>query len=917
MKNRLDLSDFNILKEFKGNSCNKIYLVNHPNDDTPYIFKVIKIYNFQSQLREIQAQKNLKHNYIIRLLDYEIQKESIVLLIEYAEKGDLFEFINTIESIRESKLLRLFYKIVVAVHFIHLNGFIHRDIKPENILIGGDNEPKLADFGSSVSEEIVRNTFCGTYEYMAPEIYMRKKQTAKVDSWALGVLLYEMTHNNTPFKNKDVSEIQHIVENDLINFDDQISMKIRNIIRNILKFDSRRRPTTAQILKFPELKRFYNEMKPDLLSMYQDNKIAKIRKIKSMNNGFKMESQYRHMQTTNNLDETEQKQMNHKKKTSNDLKRYSKDLSDSFFKNKLKSENQSNANKEPVKKFDKKNKPVFGGTSIQEFPINEKTSGLDMRGRQSPREEEPADAYRVSIHNDRLNQEKTSLEQIDAMVNDVPHRNEEPEILPESHLFKQQFMTSQYDKRDQNGKSKQTSLSSKKRIKQGYISNNLYSNMKEKLALGNGSHASGNLLSNVKLDSNKISGSKLSKKVQNRSITKKIRSLFEKQPNILKKHKLKPGLYKMNTESNYQSAMFVKPNTQSKKNQNFKNSSKITPKKEGSYSGAAHRIEHTKFSSKALNKNLGERKAMTPVKTKTRKKNFKVDSKHFKDFEKKFALKFGGSNKKGTKSYRELGMNVIGAKQEKPRYSGAEGGLIESNKLNSLIDRFGNSNHIPSSKKKKAFMLKSNQKGNGSNYSSSKNSSKLGGSAKKVQDSSFKNFSGSKQANGPFSYSRNLYSKYKSNYRSNNNFSHIMMTPSNLANKYSLSKKMQLLSNQKISSNRNVNLSQPMSRGKSLISKFNSQKSSTKDSQRSKKIKLRNEKGRKEDKDSTNDPGSKKQVSKFPVSFSALRKNYSLVSEVCEVGDSRAFGFGGQKGLSTEELFRPDQEKGYFSQNFY
>ena len=84
MKSRLDLQDFNVLEEFKGNSCNKIYLVRRKGSQQKLIFKIIKIYNFQTQLREIQAQKNLKHEFIVRLLDYEIQQKNIVLLIEFA-----------------------------------------------------------------------------------------------------------------------------------------------------------------------------------------------------------------------------------------------------------------------------------------------------------------------------------------------------------------------------------------------------------------------------------------------------------------------------------------------------------------------------------------------------------------------------------------------------------------------------------------------------------------------------------------------------------------------------------------------------------------------------------------------------------------------------------------------------------------
>ena len=570
MKSRLNLKDFDILEEFKGNSCNKIYLVRRKGSTTKIIFKVIKIYNFQSQLREIQAQKNLKHNYIVRLLDYEIQQKNIVLLIEFAEKGDLFEFINTIETIRESKLLRLFYKIVMAVHFIHLNGFIHRDIKPENILIGGDNEPKLADFGSSVSEDIIRNTFCGTYEYMAPEIYMRKKQTAKVDSWALGVLLYEMTHNSTPFKNKDVMQIKNIVQNDEIQFDDQISTKIRNIIRSILKFNARERPTTAQILKFPGLKRFYEEMKPDLLSMYENNDIAKLRKIKSMNNGFKTEKQYRHMQTAANFDKLEEKKFEKKKKTSNELKRFSKDLTKTMLKNTMSlAKDQTNLDKtQNNQKFEK------GETSISELP-EEDRQGLCMKMKSiqnikqinKPKDMEH-DLYRVSIHNNTIDKERTSYEQITDIINDVPYKNDQKEVLVGSKNFKNQFLTSQYESKVKSYRKKGNSSSKKQKKynsdKKKNINKQGSNGFKEKSKL-----YTNEALNNIKFDLQGY-GSKDSKKHQNRSITNKIRSLFDKKKLNSKTPNMKSGLHKLNSDSNNALSMFKKQKIMSKsKSKNF------------------------------------------------------------------------------------------------------------------------------------------------------------------------------------------------------------------------------------------------------------------------------------------------------------------------------------------------------------
>jgi hypothetical protein len=119
----------------------------------------------------------------------------------------------------------------------------------------------MADFGSSVAKQVARNTFCGTYEYMAPEIYMREKQTDKVDIWALGILLFEMSHNVTPFKDKNIYEIRDMIEGGFLPFDPQISLRIRQIIWKILRIDPRKRPTAKDILMFPEFNMIHHELK--------------------------------------------------------------------------------------------------------------------------------------------------------------------------------------------------------------------------------------------------------------------------------------------------------------------------------------------------------------------------------------------------------------------------------------------------------------------------------------------------------------------------------------------------------------------------------------------------------------------------------------------------------------------------------
>ena len=269
----LSIKSFKVLKEFSGNPQNRIFLVKCPESGRLFVYKIIRIINLCPQLREVKIHTLLRHPFIINLLSYKISCTAIDLLIEHAPFGDLFKLVTTNKSLEESRLLEIFYKIVIAVDFLHSKGFVHRDIKPENVLLSSEDWPKLADFGFSVSDQCIRNTMSGTLEYMAPEVYLRMKQSPKVDVWSLGILLYSMTQNKLPFKMKTILNNPEILDQRLLKFKDATSENIKKIIYRLLKLAPGKRPTVGEILLFPEFKILYYKYKVFIEYKIHANKI--------------------------------------------------------------------------------------------------------------------------------------------------------------------------------------------------------------------------------------------------------------------------------------------------------------------------------------------------------------------------------------------------------------------------------------------------------------------------------------------------------------------------------------------------------------------------------------------------------------------------------------------------------------------
>jgi aurora kinase len=146
-----------------------------------------------------------------------------------------------------SPLFSLFLSLSPTQEKKHI---IHRDIKPENLLIGSSNTIKIADFGWSVhapSER--RKTFCGTLDYLPPEMVSQKAHDKNVDKWCIGVLAYEFLYGRPPFEAQQQRDTYKRISNVDLKFPDYpyVSEKAKDFIRCMLKKEAKERPDWKKI----------------------------------------------------------------------------------------------------------------------------------------------------------------------------------------------------------------------------------------------------------------------------------------------------------------------------------------------------------------------------------------------------------------------------------------------------------------------------------------------------------------------------------------------------------------------------------------------------------------------------------------------------------------------------------------------
>ena len=203
--------------------------------------------------REIEIMYKLDHPHIIKLYSHFEDDEDFCLIMQIASKGQLYSIIKRLKRLDQRTAAQYMREVISAIKYLHTRNppIIHRDIKPENILLDQEGRCKLADFGWSNFDvgDKFRDTYCGTPEYLAPEMITKSGHNESVDIWALGVLLFEMLTGRTPFNfTGDRIQLFNNIKTLRIVWTDDFPQLAKDLVGKILRLNPKDRLTLDEII---------------------------------------------------------------------------------------------------------------------------------------------------------------------------------------------------------------------------------------------------------------------------------------------------------------------------------------------------------------------------------------------------------------------------------------------------------------------------------------------------------------------------------------------------------------------------------------------------------------------------------------------------------------------------------------------
>jgi len=258
-KEKVSVDDFDLLNLLGKGSFGKVMQVRKKDTGRIFAMKVLDKKHIldHGEVQHTRSEKNIlqkvHHPFLVNLV-YSFQTDDkLYLVMDYVNGGEMFFHLQKDKRFSEERSRFYAAEILLALEHLHANGIIYRDLKPENILFTADGHICLTDFGlckEGIETEADRTgTFCGTPEYLAPEVLTGKGYSKPVDWWSFGSLLYEMLTGLPPFYSQDVQEMYRKIIHDKLKFPANMNPDAMSLIDGLLQRDFNTRLKDPSLIK--------------------------------------------------------------------------------------------------------------------------------------------------------------------------------------------------------------------------------------------------------------------------------------------------------------------------------------------------------------------------------------------------------------------------------------------------------------------------------------------------------------------------------------------------------------------------------------------------------------------------------------------------------------------------------------------
>ncbi|XP_034457401.1 serine/threonine-protein kinase N2 isoform X2 [Hippoglossus hippoglossus] len=242
----LQMDDFNCISVLGRGHFGKVLMAEYKKSGKLYAIKALKkgdivtrdeVDSLMCEKRIFEVINTSQHPFLVNLYGCFQTADHVCFVMAYSSGGDLMTHIHT--SIFTEKQARFYSScVLLGLEFLHQNHIVYRDLKLDNLLMDADGFVRIADFGlckEGMGHGDRTSTFCGTPEFLAPEVLTDNNYTRSVDWWGLGVLIYEMLVGESPFPGDDEEEVFDSIVNDDVRFPRFLSPESVSLIQKLLQ----------------------------------------------------------------------------------------------------------------------------------------------------------------------------------------------------------------------------------------------------------------------------------------------------------------------------------------------------------------------------------------------------------------------------------------------------------------------------------------------------------------------------------------------------------------------------------------------------------------------------------------------------------------------------------------------------------